>query len=113
MELNPIEELMSSTLDKLSAIIDINSVIGKPIIQDNVMIIPISKVGEYSETQPKIKYDALPHAGGSGGGVSIKPLGFLVVENGKQRYINIEEEGKDKWTELINAGINVMKSQKK
>ena len=37
--------------------------------------------GEYSETQPKIKYDALPHAGGSGGGVSIKPLGFLVVEN--------------------------------
>ena len=121
MELNPIEELMSSTLDKLSAIIDINSVIGKPIIQDNVMIIPISKVGfgfltgggEYSETQPKIKYDALPHAGGSGGGVSIKPLGFLVVEHGKQRYINIEEEGKDKWTELINAGINVMKSQKK
>lgn len=120
MELNPIEELMSSTLDRISKIIDINSVIGKPIIQGNTLIIPISKVGfgfltgggEYSETQPKVKYDTLPHAGGSGGGVSIKPLGFLIIENGVSRYINIEEEGKcDKWTDLINAGINVLKSK--
>ena len=117
MQLNQIEELMECTLDRLRGIIDINSIIGEPIATGSATVIPISKVGfgfvtgggEYSETNPKIKDNTLPYAGGSGGGVSIKPLGFLIVEGGKSHYVSIEESEEDgPWKDLIKAGINIL-----
>ena len=117
MQLNQIEELMECTLDRMRGMIDINSIVGSPINSGTTTIIPISRVGfgfvsgggEYSESLPKVN-ENMPYAGGSGGGVSIKPLGFLVIDRDGSKYISIDEEEADgSWKDLIKASINVLK----
>ena len=115
--LGQIEELMECTLDRMRGIIDISSVVGEPIRNGAATIVPISKVGlgfvtgggEYSETLPKLKDDSLPYAGGSGGGVSIKPLGFLIIENGKSQYVSVEQGGESEpWMDILRASLNIL-----
>ena len=78
--------------------IDVNTIIGEPIeTSNNIVIIPISKVSfgfaaggsefrgetinEYSkkEKEEEIQY-RLPFGGGSGAGVTINPIAFLVIQ---------------------------------
>lgn len=79
----------------LKNLIDTNSIIGNPITTpDGTMIIPVSKVtfgyasGGSDITKNDVK-DAF--GGGNGGGVTIHPLGFLVVKDGDVKMINISE----------------------
>ena len=95
---HPIEGLMETAMDSIKDMVDVNTIIGEPIeTSNNVIIIPISKVGfgfaaggsefrgetigEYSkkEKTEEIQYK-LPFGGGSGAGVSIMPIAFLVVQ---------------------------------
>ena len=82
----PIESIMSTTMENLKDMIDVNVVVGDAVETGaGATIIPISRVsfgfvsggGEYGTTQPK-----LPFAGGAGTGVSVNPMGFLVVNDG-------------------------------
>ncbi len=112
-----IENIMSATLSHLKGVIDSNNVIGTPIVADDgVTIIPISKLtfgfvtggGEYSETSPKSKL-TYPYAGGSGGGVTIKPLGFLVVGKDKS-FITVDNNYEEsKWATLAKGLIDKCK----
>ena len=88
---HPIGHLMQTTLENIKDMVDVNTVIGEPIeTGSGSTIIPISKVsfgflaggGEYDAAH-QAAAAALPFAGGSGAGVSVQPVGFLVVdENG-------------------------------
>ena len=87
--------------------IDVNTIIGEPIeTSNNMIIIPISKVsfgfaaggsefkGEtIDEYKKKDKEEAiqyrLPFGGGSGAGVSINPIAFLVVSNDMVRLLPV------------------------
>ena len=78
---------MHTTLENIKDMVDVNTVIGEPIAAGNgATIIPISKVsfgfvaggGEY-DTPRQPGPESLPFAGGSGAGVSVQPVGFLVV----------------------------------
>ena len=81
--------LMQTTLENIKDMVDVNTVIGEPIQAGNgATIIPISKVsfgflaggGDHSApAQPEKEPEALPFAGGGGAGVSVQPVGFLVV----------------------------------
>ena len=84
---HPIGNLMQTTLENIKDMVDVNTVIGEPIAAGNgATIIPISKVsfgfvaggGEYDAAHQTLP-DHLPFAGGSGAGVSVQPVGFLVV----------------------------------
>jgi len=87
MEKHPIENIMSATLENIRDMVDVNTVIGDPIpTSDGSTIIPLSRVsfgfvaggGEYaSKAQPTAS--SLPFAGGTGAGVTVHPMGFLVV----------------------------------
>ena len=98
MSEHPIEGLMTTAMNSIQDMIDVNTIIGEPIeTSNNVIIIPISKVSfgfaaggsefrgetidEYSkrENEEDIQY-RLPFGGGSGAGVSINPIAFLVVQ---------------------------------
>lgn len=98
MNEHPIEGLMTTAMNSIQDMIDVNTIIGEPIeTSNNVIIIPISKVSfgfaaggsefrgetidEYSkrENEEDIQY-RLPFGGGSGAGVSINPIAFLVVQ---------------------------------
>lgn len=98
-EEHPIEGLMVTAMNSIKQMIDVNTIIGDPIkALNNTVIIPISKVGfgfaaggsEFNgetvnvynrkEKEENIKY-RLPFGGGSGAGVNITPVAFLIVQN--------------------------------
>lgn len=88
----PINELMGITMEKVKEMVDINSIVGEPIvINDKITIIPISKVSfgfvsGGSDLPNKLSRDLF--GGGAGAGVSIKPEGFLVINDGDVKMIN-------------------------
>ena len=84
---HPIGKLMQTTLENIKDMVDVNTVIGEPIAAPaGVTVIPFSKVsfgfatggGEYDPQKTPVQ-QALPFAGGSGAGVSVQPVGFLVI----------------------------------
>ena len=85
-----IESLVDISLDKIRNLIDVNCVIGSAIsMPDGSQIIPISKVsvgfvsggGEYNDLNSKRNSADFPMAGGTGGGFTVSPIGFFVVDN--------------------------------
>ena len=95
---NKLEEIIRTSLESIRSMIDANTVIGTPIATDNgVTVIPISKVsvGYASggvDFNGKNKPSADPQNFGAGGGtgVSINPIGFLVVKkDGEIEMINV------------------------
>ena len=97
MDKHPIQGLMSATMENLRDMIDVNTIIGEPIAtQDGSTVIPVSRVsfgflaggGEYGgKPAPAPAEDGLPFAGGSGAGVTVQPLGFLVTNREQVRLL--------------------------
>ena len=87
-----IGNLMDVTMTKIREMVDVDTVVGTPFnTPDGITIIPVSKVsyafggggGDYP-----IKEKG-GFGGGSGAGVKIDPIGFLVVKDGSVRMITI------------------------
>ncbi len=93
---HPIQGLMSTAMENIKAMIDVNTIVGEPVhTPSGDTILPISRVGvgfvaggseirmdQESANQSNDQHQAsvsLPFGGGSGGGVSITPIAFLVV----------------------------------
>ncbi len=85
--MHPIENIMQTAMVEIKDMIDVNTIIGDPIIStDGSTIIPVSKVafgfvaggGEYGRTDGQ-QESSHPFAGGASSGISICPIGFLVV----------------------------------
>ncbi len=107
MQINPIEGLMDTTMNSIKDMIDVNTIIGKPIEINNGVIIPLSKVtfgfasggSEFNsetidnynrkETEESIEYK-LPFGGGSGAAVNISPIAFLVVQKDNVKLLPID-----------------------
>ena len=91
MEDNRIGELMDVTMTKIKQLVDTNTMVGEPIITpDGITAIPISRVsfgfgtGGSGDVGKSKSY-----VGGSGAGVKVEPVGFLVIKGGVCRMINI------------------------
>ncbi len=93
---NQIREIVDSAVSNLREAAEVNTIIGKPLVtMDGTTILPISQVsfaffaggGEY--VQPPVK-NAMQNqfAGGSGGGASLTPVGFLVIKQNDVKMIN-------------------------
>ena len=81
---HPINNLMSTVMENIKGMIDVDTVIGEPVETSNgTMIIPISRVGfgfaAGGSDIPSKGTGENAFGGGSGAGVSISPVGFLVV----------------------------------
>lgn len=120
-----IEEIMKSAMQQIRTMIDVNTVIGKPIeLEKGVSIIPITKVivglvaggGEYSEnTLSKQKSTEYPFAAGSGSGFQIVPVGFLMKENGSYKMIDVDFKNANATSlfELIAKVMNAFTQKEK
>ena len=98
---NKIQEIMNSAMENLRPLIDVNIVIGKTIEAEGLKVIPLSKVtmgfvsggGEYySELKDMRRETEYPFSGGSGGGVSLQPIGFLVIKSGEVEVVKIDSK---------------------
>ena len=91
--------MLESTIQKIKEMVDVNSVIGKPITTpDGVTIIPVSKVsvgfgggGSDFTTKSSRPGEDNPFGGGAGGGVKVTPICFLIVKDGAVRMMPVAE----------------------
>ncbi len=85
-------DIIKTTLDSIKGIVEANTVIGEPVNTPNgVTIIPVSKISlgfasgglDYSSKKEQAA-KANNFGGGSGTGVSVTPMAFLVIKNDGQ-----------------------------
>jgi sporulation protein YtfJ len=102
----PLKQIIDATLSKIGNVADVNTVIGQPITTPNgITIIPFSKVsvgyasggadydGKIPEGGKAPEGDRPPHfAGGNGAGISVTPLGFLVIDKDEVRMLDLKHE---------------------
>ncbi|MBQ3112572.1 MAG: GerW family sporulation protein [Firmicutes bacterium] len=88
-----IQGLMQTAMSSLKQIVDVNTIVGEKIDGGNgVSVVPVSRVscgfvaggGEYGSMGGD-----LPFAGGSGAGISVQPVGFLVMQQDQVRLIPV------------------------
>lgn len=96
MEKHPINDLMATTMEKMREMVDTNTIVGQPITTpDGVTLIPVSRMsfgfgsggGDYNTKHNAGKNASF--AGGSGAGVDIAPIAFLVVKDGFVRVLPV------------------------
>ena len=131
MSEHPIEGLMTTAMSSIQDMIDVNTIIGEPIeTSNNIVIIPISKVSfgfaagvsefkgetidEYTkrDKEEEIQY-RLPFGGGSGAGVTINPIAFLVIQANNVKLMPVNHTSSldkllDYMPDLIEKTNNMM-----
>lgn len=97
MEKHPIEGLMETAMHKIREMMDVNTIIGDPITSpDGSVIIPVSKVSvgfasggsDFATKYPKDLF-----GGGSGAGLTINPIAFLVISGGNVKLLQLSDTG--------------------
>ena len=97
---HPIETLMKTAMESIKGMIDVNTIVGDPVeTPDGNVIMPVSRVScgfaaggaDYLPDAYKGgAAETLPFGGGSGGGVSVQPVGFLVVGHDQVRLLPVD-----------------------
>ncbi len=110
-EEHPIKQIIEEAIEKINKSIDVNKVIGLPIVSGSDLIIPISKIsvgfvaggGEYSqEKPPKNAEKEYPFAGGSGAGFNVSPIGFLVSNSNGTHFLDLNTDNNfDKFMDIM------------
>ena len=97
MSQHPIEGLMASVLENLKKVVDANTVIGEPMnLPNGTSIIPVTKLacgfgcggGEYGKGGTEHR---MPFGGGTGGGISVQPLGFIAATADDVKFVHIDD----------------------
>jgi len=104
---HPIQGLMTTAMESLKEMIDVNTIIGDPVeTPDGSVILTVSKVGfgfaaggsefklqgSQSQAQGQGQGQSMhPFGGGSGGGVSITPIAFLIVNSQGVKMLHLDE----------------------
>ncbi len=92
-EKRTLTELMESSIDKIRAMVDSNTIVGQPITTaDGVTLIPVSRLsfgfgcggGDYGKQAGANKF-----GGGSTAGMKVEPVAFLVVKDGVTRMLPV------------------------
>ena len=103
---NVISELLDVSMKKIKDMIDANTVIGTPVHQDGITIIPVSKVylGFVSGgSDIKNIKDSPLFGGGTGGGLSLVPVAFLIVRVDGVDLVSVGDD-----THLIEKVIDLL-----
>ena len=136
----PIEGLMNTAMNSIKEMVDVNTIVGDPIqTSNNVVIIPISKVNfgfaaggsefncktsDNSKKEGESIKERLPFGGGSGAGVSISPIAFIVVQASGVKLLPVEHSSSidklldlvpdltDKLSEMLGKTMNGIKLSK-
>ena len=85
--------MLQDTISKIREMVDVNNVIGEPIVVGDITIIPVSKVsvgfGGGGSDYVKNVGSGEPFGGGVGGGVKVNPICFLIIKDGNVRMMPV------------------------
>jgi uncharacterized spore protein YtfJ len=100
-------EILDVLMKNLKEILSTKTIVGDPIQVGATTILPVMKVtlgfAAGGGTPPKAPVGF--HGGGGGGGVSITPIGFLVVEEGRAMMITPKSS---RWDWIIESIPDLM-----
>ena len=129
MREHPINDLLNISLDSVIRMVDTSKIVGTPIdLGNNRFIIPISRVsfgfgagGSEFKTSgdskkknyfnSEVSEELFPFGGGSGGGITINPSSFILVNNDDIKIVN--SEGANSLMERILEIVKETISRKK
>lgn len=95
---HPINDLMATTMQKIREMVDVNTIVGQPITTpEGITLIPVSKLSfgfasggsDYISKNHK-PGDTNTFGGGSGAGVNISPVAFLIVKGDSVRLLPVD-----------------------
>ena len=95
---HPIKGLMETAMQSIKEMVDVNTIVGDTVeAGDGTVIVPISKVAfgfgaGGSEFGKNTTESSAKFGGGSGGGVSIEPVAFMVVGQGQIKLIPVDKQ---------------------
>ena len=110
-----IDSIMEKKAEKLTSLVDVNTVIGKPVVTaSGAQVIPFTKVtrgyhsggGEYGEVKKIEDGECLPFAGGAGTVINVKPAGFLIDDGVECRLVRITDDPLDGLIEKASDFLN-------
>jgi sporulation protein YtfJ len=123
---HPIQGLMETAMESIREMVDVNTIVGDPVqTPDGSVILPISKVGfgfvaggsdirlDASSEPTHASVDqhnatvALPFGGGSGAGVSITPIAFLVVGQQGVKIVSLDNQT-HLWERVIDSAPKML-----
>ena len=130
MREHPINDLLNISLDSVIRMVDTSKIVGTPIdLGDNRFIIPISRVSfgfgaggsEFNSSNDskkrnifnsEVSEELFPFGGGSGGGISINPSSFILVNNNEIKIVNSEGANSlmERVLEIVKESINSRKN---
>lgn len=88
-----VQALITSAMGKIHEMADANAILGEPVkLEGGVTVIPVSKVsygfaGGGSDLPSKSEKELF--GGGSGAGITVSPMGFLVISNGEVQLLQL------------------------
>lgn len=96
-----IREIVETAVSNLSKVAEVNTIVGKPLMtMDGTTVVPISQInfafmaggGEYGNKSARRRSsDEANFAGGSGGGASLTPVCFLVINKDGVRVLDTDK----------------------
>ncbi|UHA72927.1 GerW family sporulation protein [Paenibacillus sp. 481] len=112
---HPIEGLMRAALENIKTMVDVNAIVGDPVqTPDGSVILPISRVAlgfaaggsdfrvegherhhdqsEKHQNGHSVSTSTKPFGGGSGGGIYITPIAFLVVGKNGINVVSVDSQ---------------------
>ncbi len=112
--MSEINQVMQDTMAKIKEMVDVNTIVGTPITTpDGVTLIPVSKVtfgfaaggsdGKGKEAQPPVRFGA-----GSGAGVTISPVAFIILSGGNARLLYVDPPANTTVDRIIDLAPQLM-----
>ena len=102
---NSVQGLLGASMEKIKEMVDANTVIGTPInAADGTILIPVSRISygfASGGSDLPNKANAELFGGGSGAGINITPIAFLVIANGDGKLLQLVSKP-DSTDRLVN-----------
>ena len=113
--MSDINQVMQDTMSKIKEMVDVNTIVGDPnATPDGVTLIPVSRVsfgfasggadgGSKGGAQPPVRVGA-----GSGAGVTISPVAFIVLSGGNARILYVDPPANSAVDRIIDLAPQLM-----
>ncbi|KXG74131.1 putative spore protein YtfJ [Fervidicola ferrireducens] len=124
MDGHPIENLMKTAMESIKDMVNVNTIIGDAVeAPDGTVIIPVSRVtfgfaaggseffGKGGQAKDRNEEaEKKPFGGGSGAGVSVQPVAFMVVGQGQIRLLPVHQNAM--WERVIDLAPQILEQLK-
>ncbi len=94
-EKHPIEGLMKTAMENIKGMVDVNTILGEAVeAPDGNVILPVNRVSfgfAAGGTEFDTQTHQMPFGGGTGAGISLQPVAFLVVGQGSVRLLPVSQ----------------------